>query len=126
MNSEVFYSLCKTAFHVSKHLNQNLFFEHENWMMIYNEGHLNQNDGTVVYIKNIYRYYKLLYFKDSILLKVEANVSEYRNIIHAFYRSPSTCLHNLFVENMHINIFDENDNKVNYYLSMAIYLSIFG
>lgn len=107
--------------------------------MIYNEGNLNQNDCTVVYVKtDIYKHHKLIHFNDSVLLRLEVEFFGNPIIVHALYRSPSTCINqfnqnlqdyldtqamddhkcNFIVGDINIDILDENDNKVSDYLTV--------
>lgn len=109
------------------------------YLLLYNEGNLNQNDGTIVYIKTeFYKHHEMIKFNGSVIIKLE--IEFYRNqiVIHSFYRSPSTCidsfnqnLHkyletqmkidkkiNIFVGDININILNELNDKVSDYLTV--------
>lgn len=114
-------------------------FNLSGYKMLYNKGNLNQNDDTVVYIKtDIYKHHELIHFNDSVLLRLEVEFFGNPIIVHALYRSPSTCINqfnqnlqdyldtqamddhkcNFIVGDINIDILDENDNKVSDYLTV--------
>lgn len=60
--------------------------------LIYNEGHINQNDGVVIYIKNESNYfYNIITINEIKVIQLTTSYSNKSIQILAIYRSPSLC-----------------------------------
>lgn len=119
-------------------------FNIPNFDIIYNDSAYNQNDGTIVYIKNQINFNSSIKKLTEInLLEITFNLKNTSFIVTASYRPPSSDLDiyltelesyfsnqdksdmKIFIGDININLLDTSDNRVNNYICMMAQLGFF-
>lgn len=93
------------------------FFKIDGYTSFYNEGDYNQNDGVVVYIRDIHKVssnHEIIALGDIKLLNVSLQINKQKIFVTALYRPHATC-HLVFNENLKYFLDKETKQKENLY-----------